>query len=55
MAADTYERIRDDFVALSVGEVEIRGFGTQGVYSLEDVARPKVTGGAERGGAAARR
>jgi adenylate cyclase len=55
MAADTYERIRDDFVALSVGEVEVRGFGTQRVYSLEDVARPKVTGGAEKGGAEAQR
>jgi adenylate cyclase len=39
---DTYERIRDDFVAVPVAEVELRGFGLQKLYALEDVARPTV-------------
>jgi adenylate cyclase len=55
VAADTYERIRDDFVTLSVGQVDIRGFGPQQVYSLEDVARPTVTGSVEGGAVAAGR
>jgi adenylate cyclase len=36
---DTYERIRDDFVLRSIGAVEIKGFGVQEIYSLEDEAR----------------
>jgi adenylate cyclase len=55
MAAETYDRIRDDFVALSVGEVEIRGFGPREVYSLEDLARPRVRGPVGEDGAAAPR
>jgi adenylate cyclase len=54
IAADTYERIRDDFVTLPVGDVELRGFGTQSVYSLEDVARPTVRVRPAKAGGAAR-
>jgi adenylate cyclase len=55
IAAETYERIRDDFVALSLGEVEIRGFGPRQVYSLEDVARPRLRGPGGEDGAGAPR
>jgi len=54
MTADTYDRIRDDFVALPVGDVELRGFGVQQVYSLEDTARPRVRALGAEGGAEAR-
>jgi class 3 adenylate cyclase len=36
---ETYDRIRDDFVLREIGEVEIKGFGTQFLYALEDEAR----------------
>jgi adenylate cyclase len=55
ITADTYDRIRDEFVALSAGEVEVRGFGVQQIYSLEDVARPAVTARPENGISAAPR
>jgi adenylate cyclase len=55
IAGDTWERIRDDFVTLPVGEVEVRGFGAQQVYSLEDVARPTVSARSQKGVTAARR
>jgi adenylate cyclase len=47
IASDTHDRIRDDFVTLPVGEVDIRGFGRREIFSLEDVARPVLTGRAE--------
>jgi adenylate cyclase len=55
IAADTHERIRDEFVTIPVGEVELRGFGKREVFSLEDVARPAVRGPGEGGAGAARR
>jgi adenylate cyclase len=39
VSAEMYERIRDDFVLRSIGEVEIKGFGVQRVYALEDEVR----------------
>jgi len=35
-SARTYELIRDDFSCVDLGDHEIRGFGTQRVYSVED-------------------
>jgi class 3 adenylate cyclase len=35
LTKDTYELIKDDFVCIPRGEVEIKGFGTQEVYFLE--------------------
>jgi adenylate cyclase len=35
ISADTYELIQDHFVMTDLGEHEIKGFGTQRVYSLE--------------------
>jgi adenylate cyclase len=39
VAADMYERLRDDFVLRPLGDVEVKGFGSQAVYALEDEAR----------------
>jgi adenylate cyclase len=36
---DSYERIREDFVLRSLGEIEIKGFGVQEIFALEDEAR----------------
>ena len=32
---DTYELIKDDFVFEELGPTEVKGFGTQNLYSLE--------------------
>jgi adenylate cyclase len=40
ITADQADRIRDDFVVRSLGRVEIKGFGDQEIYALEDLARP---------------
>jgi adenylate cyclase len=39
VSSETHERIRDDFVLRPLGEVEIKGFGVQRVYALEDEVR----------------
>jgi adenylate cyclase len=39
LGPETSDRIRDDFVLTSIGEVEIKGFGVQSLYALEDEAR----------------
>jgi adenylate cyclase len=39
ISSSTHERIRDEFVLQSVGAVEVKGFGIQELYSLEDEAR----------------
>jgi adenylate cyclase len=39
VSAELRERIQDDFVLRSIGEVEIKGFGRQEVFALEDEAR----------------
>jgi adenylate cyclase len=39
VARDSWERLRDDFVLRSVGSVELKGFGSQEVFALEDEAR----------------
>jgi adenylate cyclase len=39
VSAEMHERIQDDFVLRSVGMKEIKGFGRQTVWSLEDEAR----------------
>ena len=35
LSADTYELVREDFVCGDLGELEVKGFGTQHVYSLD--------------------
>jgi class 3 adenylate cyclase len=39
VSAETADRIRDDFVVAERGTFDIKGFGTQPVYALEDEAR----------------
>jgi adenylate cyclase len=39
VSAETYEKIRDDFVLRPLGEIPIKGFGAQRVYALEDEVR----------------
>jgi adenylate cyclase len=39
VGTEIYERIRDDFVLRSLGEVEVKGFGVREIFSLEDEAR----------------
>jgi adenylate cyclase len=39
VGAETYERIRDEFVLRPLGPVEVRGFGPQQLYALEDETR----------------
>jgi adenylate cyclase len=39
VAGDTATRLRDDFVLRPAGEFELKGFGTQSVFALEDEAR----------------
>jgi adenylate cyclase len=39
ISADMAERIRDDFVIRPLGTVEVRGFGPQEIFVLEDTAR----------------
>lgn len=36
MSRETYESVHDDFVVSDVGETEIKGFGAQRIYSLDD-------------------
>lgn len=36
LSEETYELIPDEFSCVDLGEHEIKGFGTQRVYSLED-------------------
>ena len=36
----TYELIRNDFVLSDLGEIEVKGFGTQRIHSLDDEHRP---------------
>ncbi len=35
LCEDTYELIRDDFLCTKLGEMDIKGFGTKLIYSLE--------------------
>jgi adenylate cyclase len=44
VAADTVERIRDDFVLQPLGPLAMKGFGTPEVYALEDEARQQERG-----------
>lgn len=39
VSMDTHDRIRDDFVLRPLGDVSIRGFGSQPLFALEDEAR----------------
>jgi class 3 adenylate cyclase len=38
VSAATYEHIRNDFTIRSLGPVELRGFGVQEIFALEDEA-----------------
>jgi adenylate cyclase len=40
VCGDTCERIRDEFVVRSLGEIEIKGMGVREIFALEDEARP---------------
>jgi class 3 adenylate cyclase len=35
VSSDTWELIRDEFNCSELGEVEVKGFGTQTIYSLD--------------------
>jgi class 3 adenylate cyclase len=35
ISADTWALICDDFACTDLGEVEVKGFGTQRIYSLD--------------------
>jgi class 3 adenylate cyclase len=35
LTEDTYELVRDEFSCLDRGEIEVKGFGLQRVFSLE--------------------
>jgi class 3 adenylate cyclase len=42
MSEKTYALVRDEFVCSEIGEVEVKGFGTQRLYSLDgEHARPR--------------
>lgn len=39
VSADTYERIKDDFILRPLGPVQVKGFGEEEIYALEDEVR----------------
>ena len=38
MSSDTWALVRDEFACTDLGEVEVKGFGTQRIYSLDSEA-----------------
>jgi adenylate cyclase len=47
VASESYEVLRDDFVMLPLGEIEIKGFGVQDVYEVVDEARKGNSSGSQ--------
>ncbi len=42
LSEDTYALIRDDFIISERGQVEVKGFGTQTLYTLDGQTGSKV-------------